>query len=337
MIQIDQTNAVAYLRDRGQLSLDTEFEVTPLSGGISNTVLLVQSTQDSLILKQPLEQLLVEDEWRIHPRRIFCERDGMQLAGQLLPPGHVPVVRFSDDENYVITMSRADPQSVSWKQQLMDGHVEVSTAHRAGTLLAMLHNRAATRKPEIRRLGDRGIFIEARVDPYFRTAAHRHPDLKSIIDDEIERLLATRVTLVHGDYSPKNLLVGPDQRLMMIDFEVAHYGDPAFDVAFCIALMILGAIRFSNQAVQQLAAVDAFWNSYSDDFELLPQSQIEATTIRQLGCMLLARIDGKSKVEYINDESTRELVRRIARDVLQEEWNTIEDILAAVRMRIGVM
>jgi len=87
------------------------------------------------------------------------------------------------------------------------------------------------------------------VDPYFRTASRRHPDLKPIINDEIERLLGTALTLVHGDYSPKNLLVGPDQKLVIIDFEVAYYGDPAFDVAFCLALMILGAARFRRQTV----------------------------------------------------------------------------------------
>jgi len=95
------------------------------------------------------------------------------------------------------------------------------------------------------------------VDPYFRTASRRHPDLKPIINDEIERLLGTALTLVHGDYSPKNLLVGPDQKLVIIDFEVAHYGDPAFDVAFCLALTILGAARFRGQTVQQLAAAKA--------------------------------------------------------------------------------
>ncbi len=336
MIHINETNAVDYLRERGQVPAEGEIEVRSLGGGISNTVLLIEWPDDSFILTQPLEQLRVQEKWQIHRRRVFNERDAMQFANQLLPPGHVPAVRFSDEENFVITMSRADRRSVSWKQQLLAGQVDLSVAESAGSLLALLHNRAAGNESLKKRLGDQQILIEARVDPYFRTASRRHPDLKPIIDDEIERLLATALTLVHGDYSPKNLLVGPDQKLVMIDFEVAHYGDPAFDVAFCLALMILGAVCFRRQTVQQLAAVKAMWNAYVRNIQILSRPQIEATTIRQLGCTLLARIDGKSKVEYINDEPTRDLVRSMSRDVLQQQWSSIEDILIAVRERVGL-
>ena len=335
MIHISPENVIPYLRQRHQVPPDEKICVRPLGGGVSNTVLLVEWADDGFVLKQPLSRLSVADTWEIDLSRIFNERDGMQLLGQLLPTGHVPVVRYSDEANFVLTMSRAASPAVSWKEHLLAGCVDLSHARSAGRLLAMMHNRAAGDPRAKTRFADPRIFVEARIDPYFRAAADKNTDLKSILDAEIDRLLATRRTLIHGDYSPKNLMVQPDGKLMMIDFEVVHYGDPAFDAAFCMALMLLGAIQFRRQTSRQLNAVHAFWQAYTQDAQLLRAEQLEATTLSQLGCMLLARIDGKSKVEYITTQETKVFVREVAREIIRGRADTVAQAITWVQQRLG--
>ena len=108
--------------------------------------------------------------------------------------------------------------------------------------LAKVHNAAAADKAAWEAFANQKIFIELRIDPYLRTTALRHPFLKPLIDREVERLLENRQTLVHGDYSPKNVLVA-DERLFILDFEVAHIGDPSFDLAFLTNHFLLKAIK----------------------------------------------------------------------------------------------
>jgi aminoglycoside phosphotransferase (APT) family kinase protein len=107
----------------------------------------------------------------------------------------------------------------------MAGEVNVETAARIGELLAGIV-RYGWRRPACEAVfGDQTVFDQLRLDPYYRSTALRHPDLAP----HFERLLADsqsrRVSLVHGDWSPKNFLVWGDQ-VMAIDFEVIHYGDP---------------------------------------------------------------------------------------------------------------
>ena len=64
---------------------------------------------------------------------------------------------------------------------------------------------------------------------------------REVLRAEAERLVTCRSVLVHGDFSPKNLLVSGD-RLVIIDCEVAWYGDPAFDLAFLLNHLCLKAL-----------------------------------------------------------------------------------------------
>jgi 5-methylthioribose kinase len=280
-----------------------------------------------------LPKLRVQDDWPFDRRRIFVERDCMVLLHDLLPAGSVPGVRFSDDENFVFGMTCAPPEGILWKQALLDGQIDLTAAERAGNLLADMHNRTAPEPYVATRFGEQTGFIQGRVDPYHWTAARAHPELQLLIDAEVDRMLRTRITLVHGDYSPKNIFVYPDH-LLMLDFEVAHYGDPAFDTAFCLTHLVLKAVRFPERSGRYLQAAHTFWRAYAGQLVRGLDPLIEATTIRELGCLLLARIDGKSKIEYITDEATRDVVRRLARDILLGEEQSIDTLLAEIGERI---
>ncbi len=283
-----------------------------------------------LILKQPLNRLRVQDEWSIDVSRNANEVEGLRLAHRVLPTGTVPPVVDHDDANCVLLIEPAVVGAKSYREQLLAGVAELSVASEAGQLLAQMHNAFAADRFARERFGDATIFNQARTDPYFRTAAERLPQYRRAIEDQIARLAEQQRTLIHGDFSPKNLIVQPAGPLVLIDFEVVHYGDPCFDVAFCLAMYVLMAVRFQEQTGNHLAAAGAFWEAYRERARVMTSAVLESETLPLLGCMLLARIDGKSKFEYITEESMKETVRNLAGRILGYEFSTMQAAIAAV-------
>jgi Phosphotransferase enzyme family len=333
MIEITPDNARAYLLEHGLIPGEPQATIEALGWGISNVVMKVSLPGDCFVFKQSLPKLRVKDDWPFDRSRIFVERDCMALLGDLLPPGSVPSVRFSDDENFVFGMSCAPSDGILWEQALLDGQIDPGVASRVGVLLAEMHNRAAADSRAQTRFASDTVFLQGRVDPYHWTTAKAHPDLAPVIEAEVQRMLKTHLTLVHGDYSPKNMFVYPEH-ILILDFEVAHYGDPAFDTAFCINHLVLPAIRFQERSERYLDAARSFWHAYAQPQTPSLDPQIEATTIRELGCLLLARIDGKSKIPYITDDATKDLVRRIAREILLGAETSLDALLAMIGQRI---
>lgn len=296
-----------YLKERGVAPPGAEVAVRPLGGGISNTVLLAEWPGDAVVVKQPLAELRVDEVWEFDRARVFVERDCMAVLGDLLP-GSAPAVVFSDDERFLFGMTLAPAGGVVWREEHDGGNADPSRTGLAADLLARLHAATVGDASIAERFADRMPLVQGRVDPYHRTAAARHPDLRPAIDAEVERLLATRRCLVHGDFSPKNLIVYPD-RMLMIDFEVAHHGDPAFDVAFLLALMLLDGIRHGRPEFFEESR--RFWELYRAAAG--PAAAGEDAVVAELGCIVLARIDGKSRLPLAEDvqESGRELARRL--------------------------
>jgi 5-methylthioribose kinase len=328
-------NLTAYLQERSLVPAGAAVRVEALGWGISNVVLKVTLPDDCFVVKQPLPKLRVADDWPFDRSRIFIERDCMALLGDLLPAGSVPQVRFSDDENYLFGMSCAPEDGDLWEQALLEGRIDVPAAARAGVFLAEMHNKAAGDSRSRERFDDITNFIQGRIDPYHRTTAKAHPDLAPLIDAEVERMLGTRRTLVHGDYSPKNIFICPDH-MFLLDFEVAHYGDPAFDAAFCLNHLVLPALRFPERSVRYLEAAQTFRQAYFTSITPQLTAGLEAATVRELGCLMLARIDGKSKIPYITDEPTRDRTRRLARNILTGTQPSLEPLLDKIERDIAL-
>lgn len=335
-IEITPENAREYLIDRGVISLHATTIVEPLGWGISNVVLKVVSDSEGFVFKQSLPKLRVKDDWPFDRDRIFIERDCMQLLDEILPAGSVPSVRFSDDENYVFGMSLAPPGGVLWKEALLAGQVDLEVARRVGWLLAEIHTLTATSTRARERFAGVTNFIQGRVDPYHLTAARANPDLADLAQAEVDRMLQVRVTLVHGDYSPKNIFAYLDH-VLLLDFEVAHIGDPAFDTAFLLNHLVLKAIHRPELGNAYLAAAKCFWSEYIGRVDLATPYDVEAATVRELGCLLLARIDGKSRIEYITDEETRDFARGLARAILVGSANRVEPLIDEIGSRIASM
>jgi hypothetical protein len=292
-----------------------------LGGGVSNTVILVETAGgERFIVKQALPQLRVADEWLAERSRIFRERDGLIDAARLLPPGWGPRIHWSDDDNLLYAMEAVSP-ALSWKDLLLAGDLRTAHARAAGTALGMTIA-GSWRDPDLEaRYGDQRAFDQLRTDPYYRTIARRHPAIAQQVYDWIAEIEPLRLALTHGDWSPKNMLVAGD-RLVFIDYECIHFGDPAYDLAFCLNHLCLKAFHNPERASALLGLARQFLAATLAP--LLPQALegFEARAARHLSFLMLARIDGKSPAEYLQDE-TRNQVRATALDLIGRRPATV--------------
>ena len=288
--------------------------VTALGGGVSNQVLLAETSAGRVVLKQALGKLRVEQPWFADPRRIRREAEAIRRLGPHLPAGSLPEVLLEDLENCAYAMTAAPSEAENWKARLMAGEVRLEIAGRVGEMLGAIIGVSWQNRDWEGAFGDQTVFDQLRLDPYYRTTAARHPDLAPRFERLMKESAARRVSLVHGDWSPKNFLVAGDS-VMAIDFEVVHYGDPAFDTGFLLNHLALKSFFQPRYKAGYHAAAVCFWQTLAAG---LPAGAdwMEEATLAHLGALMLARIDGKSPAEYL-DQETRGRVREFARDLVR--------------------
>jgi len=320
-LELTAANAGDYVKNRGIES--TGIRVVELGGGVSNTVLLVESVKLRFILKQALGKLRVQQEWIADRRRIFRESAALEKLTACLPAGSLPEVLFEDHENFAFAMSAAPASSRCWKDLLLEGEIRVETAERVGALLARMVSGAWRQADCEREFGDQTIFHQLRIDPYYRATAERHPGLERRAAQLIAESASRRVSLVHGDWSPKNFLVDGSQ-VMAIDFEVIHFGDPSFDSAFMLNHFLLKSFYRPQWAGLYAAAALRFWDTFAS--RVPPEAWIEPATLQHLGWLLLARVDGKSPAEYLGQGELPDRVRRFARRLIVKPPASVAEV-----------
>lgn len=324
---ISEENVLEYLVAGGHLP-DATGPVRRLGGGVSNVVLQVQAGPRAVVVKQALPRLNVAEVWEAKVERLRTEVEAMRLLAEILPPGAVPRVYFFDPENYVYGMSAASDRFEVWKARLLRGRIDLETVRAVAALLACMHSQTAKREDLKRRFNDLEAFWQLRIDPYYNTVRRRHPDVASQIEAVMAWASSERHALVHGDYSPKNLLVD-EADVVLLDCEVAHYGDPAFDVAFLINHLLLKAVHLEDHGPALRAAAEFFWREYRAAVaEGARAGAFEQRVVGHLAGLHLARVDGKSPVEYLTSERARRRVRGYAKGLLKEPPATVSEAIA---------
>ena len=282
----------------------------PLAGGVSSDIVRVESGDRVFVVKRALAKLRVADDWEAPTSRNRHEADWLELVARILP-GAAPAVLARDDDAGLFAMEYFDPQRFPvWKEHLRDGHVDLAMARGVGQRLVAIHAATAGDHEIAHGFSTDAIFQAIRLDPYFAGAARRHPEAAGSLRILSDRTLATKLALVHGDVSPKNILAGNDGPVFL-DAECAWYGDPAFDLAFCLNHLLLKCLWNRVAAPRLLIAFESLAAAYLDGVVWEPRSGIERRSASLLAGLLLARVDGKSPVEYLS-ESDRELVRQVS-------------------------
>jgi aminoglycoside phosphotransferase (APT) family kinase protein len=296
---LDEENIVAYLSSRGFASAEGT-KVLQLGGGVSNVVLAVGEGPGSIVVKQALPRLRVADEWLAPRERALIEAEALDLVNQITP-GAAPRVLDRDTERCALVVERAPLGWEDWKSLLLAGTIDPKVGARLGSVLSSWHNatfQVSTLSPLF---FDREPFEALRIDPYYRTVARRLPLMSRRVLRYVDETQARRLCLVHGDFSPKNVLVGPEPQLWVIDFEVAHLGDPAFDVAFLLSHLMLKSLHRPELAAEYDRCAVEFASTYEAGAraELAPSWEY---VLGHVGCLLLARVEGKSPAEYLSAE-----------------------------------
>lgn len=281
-------------------------KVIPLEGGVSSEIFKITDGTHSVVIKQALQKLQVEDDWYADVSRNITEQHFINYVSSFIPEA-VPKLLYSDTNNRFFVMEYLDNSFDNWKKQLLNGTFETNTAIKAAELLAKIHLHSWNNERVRQSFDTTSNFKSLRIEPYLITTGDQHPELKDQFYGEAQRLEQHREALVHGDYSPKNIMIKPG-RFVILDHEVAWYGDPAFDLAFLLNHLYLKMLVQYNRENILNDLTRVVWDNYFKKIGTSNSKQMEIRTGRLLLMLMLARVDGKSPVEYLTKKE-KEFIR----------------------------
>lgn len=277
-------------------------------------------------VKRALARLKVKKEWLAPESRHASEVLWLTEVAKLAPR-NVPGILGHDEPAGVIVMEFLEPDDfLVWKSVLTAGEVSAPVIQAVAALLVRVHSETA-RRPELADLFDNDLFHQLRLSPYFLSLIEDHPDLESVLVKLVASVDGNRNAMTHGDFSPKNILIGP-HRPVLLDAECAGWSDPAFDLAFCLNHLLLKAIWTPAAARDLSFGFELFADTYLSGVDWESPAELEARACRLLAAMLLARIDGKSPVEYITNPTDQEMVRLFARKLVLQPEKTLGALAA---------
>jgi 5-methylthioribose kinase len=301
---------IAYLIEKQIISASDQAEVEVLTGGVSNVVLAITTKNQKMVLKQAMAELMVAQKWEADQRRAIVEANAIALFHKL-SPDQVPNLVFLDSERFILILDRVPVGSTVWKSDLLDGVINPDITEVLGRTLAQWHNFGEKDKEARLQFMEDSLFEQLRIDPFYRFVAAKNDALKLVISKLINELEGDKTTIVHGDFSPKNIMVGMDDQVYILDFEVTHVGNPVFDLAFLLAHLLCKRFRTDEPLEEKLlgASAERFINAY----EVI--RPIDSSLSLHTALIALARVEGKSPVNYL-DSSKQSALVNYTKDVL---------------------
>jgi len=328
----DDSNAILEIAkavgDHGLISDGEQFAVARLSGGVSCDVFLVEiKRKGPVVVKRALPKLRVAADWQAPVERIANEVEWLSFVAQI-DRRLVPKVLAADRNRHLFIMEYLPTKDFPvWKEQLAAGDVDMAFAGSVGAQLARIHGTTASSPSLSERFANQAQFMALRLDPYLLHAARANSDVAPALQKLADSVAASRIALMQGDISPKNILRGPETPVFL-DAETSCYGDPAFDVAFCLNHLLLKSIWHPIHSSLYAQAFLSLLDAYLDGVTWEKREALARRAADLVGGLLLARIDGKSPVEYITDERGKRFVRDRAKAFLGQPGRTPAEICA---------
>ena len=266
----------------------------PLSGGVSSDIWRVDHGNLTFCAKRALPRLKVSARWEVSTRRNAEEVRWLRAAREWVGEEAAEVIA-ADEAQGIAILTWYDPGHWrNWKAELLADRVDPAVAARLGMLLGSIARESARRPELASEFANADLFDALRVDPFFRYLVSAHPALEPLI----HQLENDHATLVHGDFSPKNVLVDEHCRVRILDAECATWGSPGFDPGYLLAHLLLKRVCTDNPVLTTAAL--RFWTAYVDTVDGA-FARLDQRTYLPLAGMLLARVDGKSPVEYLTE------------------------------------
>jgi tRNA A-37 threonylcarbamoyl transferase component Bud32 len=328
-LDIEQPQALReYLVRSEHVAPDEPLSIHILAGGVSNrTVLVERPSGEAWVLKQALPKLRVPVDWFSDPRRIEREVLGLRWLSRLAPAGSITPLVFEDPRHHLLAMQAVPQPHENWKTQLLSGRLDPNCVAQFGQLIGTIHCRAYRDRDLLQPVfADRSYFESLRIEPYYAYTASQVPQARSFLHRLIEETRANPLTLVHGDYSPKNILVHQGA-LVLLDHEVIHFGDPAFDIGFSLTHLLSKAHYLSRLRAAFADAALHYWRAYLERAgDVARSAGLEERAVRHtLGC-LLARVAGRSVLEYFGlEHRTRQ--REIVLSLMASAPPTVSELV----------
>lgn len=314
---------------------DEEPRYVSLAGGVSSDIWRADLRRGAVCVKRALPKLRVQMDWSAPIERNLYEIEWFRTAAEIVPDA-VPKILNTDTARGLFVMEYLPPELYRlWRTELHGGHAEPAVAAEVGRLLARIHAATAGRADIAATFPTGHIFHAIRLEPYLEATARKHPDLAEQLASLVNTTAGTKLALVHGDVSPKNILIGPAGPVFL-DAECAWYGDPAFDLAFCLNHFLLKCLWRPASASDFLNCFDAMHEAYRAGVTWESIADLEARASALLPALFLARVDGKSPVDYIAEESDKERVRRIGRLLIRNAPTRLEIIRRTWSEELGL-
>jgi len=295
-----------YLTTRGYVKPGDTVSLKSLSGGVSNrTVKVAWADGRGWVLKQALAKLRVNVDWFSSPERIRVEARALRSLNRLAPPGTIPAFIFEDIPNHLMGMQAVPEEHENWKSVLLSGRITSDHFEQFGLLLGAIHRESSESEPGLRSaFADTTHFETLRLEPYYLHAAQNTAEAATFLNTLAQETLHHKDSLVHGDFSPKNTLIYKN-KLILLDYEVVHFGDSAFDLGFALTHFLSKAHHLPNERAHLASAAELFWQVYREEISRVEWAgSLEPRVVRHtLGC-LLARVAGKSPLEYLTPDET---------------------------------
>jgi len=293
-----------YLAKYGYMKSGETVSFKKLLGGVSNrTVKVAWADGHGWVVKQALAKLRVDIDWFSSPERIGVEAKALRWLNRLAPAGTTPAFIFEDTANHLMVMEAIPEEHENWKSVLLSGQIVSDHFEQFGLLLGTIHRQSSESGPELHgAFADTRYFESLRLEPYYLYAAEKTPVAAAFLLALARETMQHKDSLVHGDFSPKNTLIYRS-KLILLDYEVVHFGDPAFDAGFALTHFLSKAHHLPKERARLASAAALFWQVYCNQISRLNWADaLEPRVVRHtLGC-LLARVAGKSPLEYLTQE-----------------------------------
>jgi 5-methylthioribose kinase len=317
-----------YLTAQGHVKPGEIASFKKLEGGVSNrTVKVAWPDGHAWVLKQALAKLRVNADWFSSPERIGVEAKALRCLNRLAPPGTTPSFIFEDMANYLLGMEAIPDEHENWKSVLLSGQIVANHFEQFGLLLGAIHRRSTEAGSEFRiAFADTTYFENLRLEPYYLYAAQKTAEASAFLNALAQETLRHKDSLVHGDFSPKNTLIYRG-KLILLDYEVVHFGDPAFDLGFALTHFLSKAHHLPKERARLASAAELFWQVYCEEITGLHwAATLEPRVVRHtLGC-LLARVAGKSPLEYLTPKETARQ-RDVVLALIAEPPTSVPDLI----------
>lgn len=310
---------------------DDEMVITPLTGGVSSDIGLVELGSRKLCVKFALAQLKVEQSWFADTRRNQAEYEWLQLASSLAPDSVPELLGQSPEVGGFVMEYIQGPEVFLWKEALLKERVSEVEAREVGMSLGAIHSGSA-RQDILARFQNQADFHALRLEPYLLFTATRHPSLQPELHGLVDMLESHEKVVVHGDISPKNIIFRRGQPVYL-DAECATAGDPSFDLAFCLNHLILKALHLPASREILLCCAERLWTAYRERVDWETPGELERRLCRLLPGLMLARVDGKSPVEYL-DENERQMVRNLSVPLINRPESSLTVLIEKLKTKL---